>query len=88
MSGKHLFLSKMIKHAESANDVSRIVEIRKIAEVVAEVEKHKQTKINSSSSGDSLDTASGSSETSTVVRANCTCFCTIKDAIFKLFKCR
>lgn len=72
----------MIKHAVSANDVSRIMEIKKIAEVVAECG---QTKIKDDSSGSSLDS---SEETSTVINANCSCFCTIKDAIFKLFRCR
>lgn len=71
----------MIKHAESANDVSRLVEIRKIAEVVEEVER---TKIKDSS-GESVD-SSTTTDTSTVINANCSCFCTIKDALFKLFR--
>lgn len=80
----------MIKHAVSTSNIEDIAELHKLAVAVDNVKK--KTKINppssSSSSGDSIDTTSDTPETSTVVSANCTCFCTIKDAIFKLFRCR
>lgn len=76
----------MIKHAVSTSNIEDIAELQKLAVAVDNVKK--KTKINSSSSGDSIDTTSDTPETSTVVSANCTCFCTIKDAIFKLFRCR
>lgn len=71
----------------SVNDIR---EIQKIAEVVATIEKNKNKSSSSDSSneGDSNDTVSNTEETSTVINAKCSCFCTIKDALFKFFRKR